>query len=88
MAKFVSQSNPVSMHALKRKPVGNVVLLHGGREDVRFTRVVGGWLRSRVDVTSEHPELVSSSDVANECNTVMGCKESWAKVYQLKTPTV
>ena len=81
MAKFVSQSNPVSFRSLKRKPVGNVVLLHGGREDVRFTRVPGGWLRSRVDVTSEHPELVSSSDVANECNTVMGCKESWAKVY-------
>ena len=81
MAKYVSSRNPVSAASLKRKQTGSVVTRHGGREEVRFTRVAGGWLRLRVDVTSERPTVVTSADVANECNTALGCKESWAKVY-------
>ena len=81
MTRFVSSRNPVSANTLKRKPAGNVVLFHGGREDVKFVRVEGGWLRERTDVTSERPTVVTSADVANECNTALGCKESWAKVY-------
>ena len=81
MTRFVSSRNPISVRSLKRKQAGSVITRHGGREEVRFTRVVGGWLRSRVDVTSEHPTVVSSADVARECNTALGCKESWAKVY-------
>ena len=81
MTRFVSRRNPVSYKALKRKPIGASVLRHGGREDVKFTRVEGGWLRSRVDVTSEKPTVVSSAEVADECNTAVGCRESWAKVY-------
>ena len=81
MTKFVSSRNPISAKALKRKPIGAVVTRHGGCEDVRFTRVVGGWLRSRTDITSERPTVVSSVDVADECNNALGCRESWAKVY-------
>ena len=82
MAKFVSRKNPASVRALKRKSLGSVVVHHNGRwEDVRFTRVVGGWLRSRTDVTSERPTVVSSVAVAAECNRSVGCAESWAKVY-------
>ena len=81
MARFISSCNPVSSKALKRKSLGAVVRRHGGREDVKFTRVSGGWRRERTDVTSETPSIVTSSDVANECNTAMGCKESWARVY-------
>ena len=81
MAKYVSSRNPVSVNTLKRKPLGAVVTRHGGREDVKFVRVEGGWLRERTDVTSEKPSVVTSADVANECNTALGCKESWAKVY-------
>ena len=81
MAKFVSQKNPVSIGALKRKDAGSVVVCNGGRENVRFTRVAGGWLRERTDVTSERMSVVSSSDVARECNTAVGCKSSWAKMY-------
>ena len=81
MARFVSQRNPIAASALKRKPIGAVVTRHGGREDVKFTRVEGGWLRSRVDVTSEKPMVVSSADVARECNNAVGCRESWARVY-------
>ena len=81
MARFVSSSNPVSARTLKRKSVGSVVLRSSAWEDVRFTRVVGGWLRSRMDVTSERPTVVTSATVADECNTAMGCRESWAKVY-------
>ena len=81
MTRFVSSCNPISAGTLKRKPTGSVVTRHGGREDVKFVRVNGGWLRLRVDVTSEHPELVSSVEVARECNGAVGCKESWAKVY-------
>ena len=81
MARFVSQKNPIAVNTLKRRPLGSVVVRHGGCEDVRFTRVEGGWLRSRVDVTSERPTVVSSTAVADECNKVIGCRESWAKVY-------
>ena len=81
MAKYVSSRNPVSMRVLKRKPAGSVVVRHGGREDIKFTRITGGWLRERTDVTSEHPELVNSAEVARECNGAVGCRESWAKVY-------
>ena len=82
MARFVSSRNPVSAGNLKRKPAGNVVRRSSGYEDIKFTRVLGGWLRERTDVTSEKPTVVSSADVADECNSAMGCKESWAKVYQ------
>ena len=80
MTKFISQKNPVSINALKRKPAGSVVIRHGGREDVRFTRVAGGWKRERMDV-SERPSVVSSQAVAKECNTAVGCRESWARTY-------
>ena len=81
MGKFVSQNNPISSKALKRKSLGSVVVRHGGREDVHFTRVTGGWIRIRTDITSENPTIVPSTDVADECNSAVGCKESWAKVY-------
>lgn len=80
MAKFVSQKNPISTGAIKRKPAGSVVIRHGGREDVRFTRMAGGWKRERMDV-NERPTVVSSAATAAECNGAMGCKSSWAKVY-------
>ena len=80
MARFVSFNNPVSVGTLKRKHAGTVVIRHGGREDIKFTRMAGGWLRSRMDVTERHA-VVSSADVARECNTAMGCQDSWAKVY-------
>lgn len=80
MAKFISQKNPISAGALKRKPAGSVVTRHGGREDVRFTRVSGGYKRERMDVT-ERPTVVSSTAVASECNSAVGCRSSWAKVY-------
>ena len=82
MAKFVSSRNPILANTLKRKPLGALVVRHHGNwEDVRFTRVEGGWLRLRVDVTSEDATIVTSAAVANECNTAVGCKESWARVY-------
>ena len=81
MAKYVSSNNKVSARTLKRKSLGAVVLRHSRWEDVRFTRTNGGWLREREDVTSERPELVSSAAVARECNSAVGCKESWSKVY-------
>ena len=81
MAKFISSRNTISAKALKRLEHGTVVVRMSGYEDVRFTRVHGGWRRERTDVTSERPELVSSVEVANECNTAVGCKESWARVY-------
>ena len=80
MAKFISHRNPISTRALKRKPLGAVVR-HHGYEYVRFTRVHGGWVREREDVTSERPTVVSSASVADECNTAVGCSDSWAKVY-------
>ena len=81
MAKYVSSHNTVSVASLKRKATGSVVARHYGRVDIKFTRVHGGWLRSREDVTSETPTVVSSSAVARECNTAVGCADSWAKVY-------
>ena len=81
MAKFSSKKNPVSARVLKRRANGTVVVRHYGRVDIKFTRVVGGWLRQREDVTSERPEVVSSVSVADECNSAVGCKESWSKVY-------
>ena len=81
MAKFVSSKAPVSVRSLKRRPVGSVVRRHGGREDVKFTRCAGGWLRSREDFNGLRPEVVSSVAVARECNSAVGCKESWARVY-------
>ena len=80
MAKFVSEHNPVNAHALKRKETGSVVIRHGGRENVKFTRIAGGWRRQRMDV-SETPTVVSSAAVAKECNTAVGCRDSWARVY-------
>ena len=81
MAKYVSRRNTISARSLKRHELGAVVRHHNAREDVRFTRVVGGWLRAREDVTSERPVVVTSAAVAAECNTAVGCRESWAKVY-------
>ena len=81
MAKFVSRSNTISTRALKRRSLGAVVLRHYGRVDIKFTRVNGGWKREREDVTSERPTVVTSATVARECNTAVGCADSWAKVY-------
>ena len=81
MAKFVSSRNVVSARSLKRRPLGSVVVRHGGSEDVRFTRMAGGWRREREDFNGLRPEVVSSADVARECNSAVGCAESWAKVY-------
>ena len=82
MAKFVSFRNPVSARSLKRKPVGAVVFHHNGAwEDVKFTRVSGGWKRERVDFSGLRPEVVSSAAVAAECHRSVACQESWAKVY-------
>ena len=81
MTRFVSHKNPTSVRSLKRRSIGAVVRRHYGRVDVKFTRVNGGWLRSRTDVTSENPVVVSSAAVAAECNCATGCRESWAKVY-------
>ena len=82
MAKFVSSKNPVSVASLKRKALGAVVRHHHGRwEDVKFTRVHGGWVREREDFAGLRPEVVTSADVARECNSAMGCADSWAKVY-------
>ena len=81
MAKFVSCKSPVSVASLKRRPCGAVVRHHNAREDVKFTRVVGGWRREREDFVGLRPEVVSSAAVARECNRAFGCSESWAKVY-------
>ena len=82
MAKYISRRNPVSARSLKRRPVGAVVRHHNGNwEDVRFTRVHGGWRREREDVTSERPQVVTSAAVAAECNCAYGCADSWARVY-------
>ena len=78
---YVSYKNPVSVSALKRKALGTVVRRHSRWEDVRFTRVVGGWSREREDFNGLRSEVVSSTAVARECNSAMGCAESWAKVY-------
>ena len=81
MARFVSRNNQVSARTLKRRELGAVVRRHSAWEDVCFTRVHGGWRREREDFSGLRPEVVSSADVARECNTAVGCKESWAKVY-------
>ena len=81
MAKFVSSHNPVSARSLKRRPSGAVVRRHSRWEDVRFTRVSGGWKRERTDFAGLRPTVVSSAAVAAECNGAVGCAESWAKVY-------
>ena len=82
MTKFISCKNPISIRALKRKPAGSVVVAHHGKwEDIRFTRIVGGWERERTDFTGLSPVVVSSAAVAAECNRVYGCAESWARVY-------
>ena len=81
MAKFVSRVNPASVRSLKRRPLGAVVRRHGGREDVKFTRCAGGWRREREDFAGLSPVVVTSAAVARECNSAVGCAESWAKVY-------
>ena len=82
MAKCISRRAPISARALKRRPCGAVIRHHNGAwENVKFTRVHGGWIREREDFTGLRPELVTSAAVAAECNRAFGCKESWAKVY-------
>ena len=82
MAKFVSFRNPVSARVLKRKPLGTVARHHNGSwEDIKFTRVRGGWRREREDFIGLSPEVVSSAAVARECNHAFGDATSWAKVY-------
>ena len=81
MAKYISRANTISARSLKRKPNGTVVRHHSGYEDVKFTRTHGGWKRERMDVTSVRAEVVTSADVARECNRSVGCRESWARVY-------
>lgn len=82
MAKYISRRNPISVSALKRKPVGAVVVRHWSSSEVRFTRVNGGWLAEREDSVWVSPaEVVSSTAVADECNRATGCRESWARVY-------
>lgn len=80
--RYVSQKNPISVKALKRKSLGSVVIHHWTLGEVRFTRVNGGWLSERENSVWVSPaEIVSSAAVADECNKAIGCKESWAKVY-------
>lgn len=82
MARYISYRNPISTGALKRRSIGAVVRHHNGNwEDVRFTRVHGGWRREREDFVGLRPEIVSSVAVARECNSAVGCRDSWAKVY-------
>ena len=81
MTRFVSQKNPIAASALKRRPLGSVAIIRSGYEDINFTRVEGGWKRERIDVNFVKPSVVSSVAVADECNKVIGCKESWARVY-------
>lgn len=80
MAKFISSKNPVSTNSLKRRPLGTVVVHHNCYENVRFTRVHGGWKREE-DFVGLRPEVISSASVANECNHAFGCKDSWARIY-------
>ena len=82
MAKYISRRNPISVSALKRRPLGSVVVRHWNRGEVRFARCVGGWRVEREDsVWVWPPVIVSSADVARECNRAIGCKESWARIY-------
>ena len=81
MAKYVSQKNPIPVAYLKRRGIGSVMVYHNGYEDVRFTRIHGGWCRERTDIKWAKSEIVSSASVARECNKAIGCKESWARIY-------
>ena len=82
MSRYVSSKNPISTSALKRKPLGNVIVHHNEWEDTRFTRVAGGWLKEREDfVGIDQAEVVSSTVVAAECNKAIGCRQSWARIY-------
>lgn len=82
MAKYISRRNPVSARFLKRRPLGSVVVHHWGKDERRFARCVGGWRVERKDsVWVWPPVIVSSADVARECNKAVGCKESWARVF-------
>lgn len=81
MAKYISRNNTISARALKRRSVGAVVRHHSRWEDVRFVRVHGGWRREREDFSGLSPEVVTSAAVAAECNSAVGCAESWARVY-------
>ena len=82
MTRYVSRRYPVSVRALKRRPIGAVVFRHvGSWEDIKFTRIHGGWLRERWDFIGLRPEIVSSVAVAAECNRASGYKDSWAKIY-------
>ena len=81
MAKYISREHPVSVGALKRRSIGTTVRHHVCHDDVKFTRVHGGWLRERTDFIGLRPSVVSSAAVAAECNHVHGCKESWARIY-------
>ena len=83
MTKYISSRNPISVASLKRRPIGSVVVHHWTYGGTRFTRVKGGWLAEREDSVWVRPaEVVSSADVADECNKAVGCKESWARIYQ------
>lgn len=78
MARYISRRHPIAPNTIKRRTIGTVVVHHNSWEDVRFTRVRGGWRREDfVGIT----EVVSSAAVAAECNRSVGCKESWAKIY-------
>lgn len=82
MTRYVSSRNPVSARALKRKPLGTTAFHHNGSwEDVKFTRVHGGWKRERVDFVGLYPTIVSSTAVANECNKASGYKDSWVSLH-------
>lgn len=82
MAKYISSRNPISVASLKRRPIGSVVVHHNEWEDTRFTRVSGGWLKEREDfVGIDQAVVVSSANVAHECNRAIGCRESWARIY-------
>lgn len=77
--RFISCKNPISDKALKRRSHGTTVVHHYGRSEVRFVRVHGGWLLcENFDGASK---VVTSSEVAAECNKAVGCKESWAELH-------
>lgn len=83
MARYVSSRNPISATSLKRRPLGSVIRHHiENWEDIKFTRVSGGWLREREDCVWVKPAvIISSADVARECNKAIGDKHSWVRIY-------
>ena len=82
MSKYISSRNPVSARSLKRRPLGSVVVHHWSQGEVRFARCVGGWRVEREDAVWVWPPVImTSADVAAECNKAIGCKESWARIY-------